>query len=148
MVDVLVAVLVVDKILQEMEQENKNKKKKRIWVKKWMQKKTKWSSSHLVTELRLTCPEDYRNYLRMSGDTYDELLAKVKPFIERQNTFMRDSISPNERLSATLRFLATGRSYSDMRFSTFIAKSTLSSIIIETCQVIRKVLKHFIVVRT
>lgn len=52
-------------------------------------------------------PADYRNYLRMTEDTYQELLCLVSPLIERQSTVMRNPISPHERLSATLRFLAT-----------------------------------------
>ncbi|VEN41894.1 unnamed protein product [Callosobruchus maculatus] len=34
---------------------------------------------------------------------------------------MRQSISPHERLTATLRFLATGRSYEDLKFSVAIS---------------------------
>ncbi|VEN34344.1 unnamed protein product [Callosobruchus maculatus] len=34
---------------------------------------------------------------------------------------MRQSISPQERLTATLRFLAAGRSYEDLKFSVAIS---------------------------
>ena len=50
-------------------------------------------------------PDDWRNYLRMDEDAYNQLLHLVTPIIERQNTVMRESISPHERLSATLRYL-------------------------------------------
>jgi hypothetical protein len=54
---------------------------------------------------------------------------------------MRQAIPPEERLIATLRFLATGRSYEDLKFSTGIAAQTLGYIIPETCKVIFDVLK-------
>jgi hypothetical protein len=49
---------------------------------------------------------------------------------------MRKAISPHERLSATLRFLATGRSCKDLEFTTIMSKQILSEIIPETCRAI------------
>ena len=44
----------------------------------------------------------------MSTADFEFLLEKVTPLIEKENTIMRESISAAERLSVTLRFLATG----------------------------------------
>lgn len=74
-------------------------------------------------------------------DTYIYLLELVTPHIKKENTCMRAAISPHERLTATLRFLATGRSYKDLEFTTIISKQSLSEIIPETCEAIYKVLK-------
>ncbi|KAL4126197.1 hypothetical protein QTP88_010423 [Uroleucon formosanum] len=49
--------------------------------------------------------------------------------------------SLEERFIATLRFLATGRSYEDLKFSTGIAAQTLGSIIPETCKAIYEILQ-------
>lgn len=54
---------------------------------------------------------------------------------------MRQAISPLKRLTATLRFLAIGRNYKDLEFSSIISKQALSDIIPETCEAIYKVLK-------
>jgi len=54
---------------------------------------------------------------------------------------MRQAIHAEERLIATLRFLATGRSYEDLKFSTEIAAQTLGSIIPKTCKAIYEILK-------
>jgi len=80
----------------------------------------------------------------MDEETYVELLKLVSPFIVKKDTVMRKAISPHERLSATLRFLATGRSFKDMEFSTAISKPALCKIIPETCEAIYKVLKKYI----
>lgn len=93
-----------------------------------------------MKELKLN-PDDWRNYMRMDESTYLQLLNLVTPLITCKDTTTRKSISPHERLSATLRYLATGRSLQDLRFSALIATSTLSGIIPETCDAIYKALK-------
>lgn len=80
----------------------------------------------------------------MDSETYDELLEKVRPLIEKKDTIMRDAISANERLSATLRFLASGQTFEDLKFLTAISPQSLGIIIIETCSAIVKVLKEYI----
>jgi hypothetical protein len=60
---------------------------------------------------------------------------------------MRNSISASQRLSATLRFLATGQAFEDLKFTTAIAPQTLSGIVLETCKAIIWALKDNIKVR-
>jgi hypothetical protein len=54
---------------------------------------------------------------------------------------MRRDITPHERLSATIRFLATGITYEDLKFSAAISPQALGVIIPETCAEIYEVLK-------
>ncbi|XP_008185984.1 uncharacterized protein LOC103310221 [Acyrthosiphon pisum] len=65
----------------------------------------------------------------------------IQPHITKQDTIMRQAIPAEQRLIATLRFLATGRSYEDLKFSTGIAAQTLGYIIPETCRAIYEVLR-------
>jgi len=53
------------------------------------------------------------------------LLTKVSPYIKKNNMCLRDAISPKRRLIATMRYLATGRSFEDMKFSTGISPQSL-----------------------
>ena len=53
---------------------------------------------------------------------------------------MRDAFSAEERLSATLRFLATRESYKDLKFNTVISPQLLG-IIPEVCTAIYEELK-------
>lgn len=125
-----------------------SKKKRSKWAKEWLLKRKQFSHVNLLCELRLE-PGDWFNYLRMDEETYLELLTLVTPLIQRQDTFMRQSISPHERLTATLRFLATGRSYEDLKFSVAISPQALGQIIPETCNAIYSVLKrNYLKVRT
>lgn len=95
----------------------------------------------LIRHLREHFPEDYKNYLRMDSLSFNHLLCLVKDKITKTDTVMRQAISAEEKLAATLRFLATGRSYEDLKFSTGISAPALSILIPETCKAIYDVLK-------
>lgn len=127
----------------------KTRTKRSKWSKEWLLKRQRYSHTTLLMELATSEENDFRNYLRMDLDTYNELLSLVTPLLLKQDTCMRKSISPHERLSATLRYLATGRSYEDLKFTTLISKQALSLIIPETCEAIISVLKKdYLKVRT
>lgn len=119
---------------------SKKRRKRSTWCKNWLQKRSEYTHTNLLKEL-CSDPSDYRNYLRMSEEVYNKLLSLVTPLIQKKNTVMRTSISPHERLTATLRFLATGRSYECMKYSTIISPQALGKIIPETCEAIYTVLK-------
>jgi len=53
---------------------------------------------------------------------------------------MRRAITPHERLGVTLRFLATGRSYLDLKLSAAVSPQALGVIFPETCAAIYEVL--------
>jgi hypothetical protein len=50
-----------------------------------------------------------------------------------KNTVVRGALCAEERLSVTLRCLATGNSYKDLKFSAAISPHLLSPVIHETC---------------
>jgi len=118
----------------------KKRKKRSKWVKDWKLNRN-FSDIQLLRELEENNPDDYRNYLRMDSQDFKLLLELIGPKIEKQNTVMRMAITAEERLIATLRFLATGRSYEDLKFSTCISAPSLSYIIPETCKEIFEALK-------
>lgn len=77
----------------------------------------------------------------MVEHTYFVLLNLGTPLIIKKNTKLREAISPHERLTATLRYLATGRNYEDLKFTAAISAQSLGQIIPETCSAIYKVLR-------
>jgi hypothetical protein len=54
----------------------------------------------------------------MNEETYLNLLPLLTPLIKMQCMIMREAATPHERLPATLRFLETGGSYEDLKYST------------------------------
>jgi hypothetical protein len=87
-----------------------------------------------MQELSTEDPKGFQNFLRMGKTDFHELLAKVTPHVQRQDTWMREAISAAERLSITLRYLATGDSCHSLEYLYRIPVSTLSTLIPETCQ--------------
>jgi len=61
--------------------------------------------------MSLTDTASYRNFLRMDNESFTILLHDVSPLISKLETNMRQPISAEERLSVTLRYLATGKFY-------------------------------------
>jgi hypothetical protein len=86
-------------------------------VKEWYKKLGKYTRLKLLREISDTRAEcDYQNYYRMNGRLFNELLKKFTPYLTRKDTVMRDCLSVEEGLALTLRFLATGRAFQDMKF--------------------------------
>lgn len=119
---------------------NISNKRRRCWVKTWMDR-NRYGHMPLLHELCDNFPMDFRNYLRMDFASFRILLDLVSPIISKQDTKMRESISAEERLITTLRYLATGRSFEDLKFSTGISSPSLCKIIPETCKAIYEVLR-------
>lgn len=128
-------------------EKNDKKTQRSVWAKEWLMKRSKYSHINLLSELKLFL-KDWHNYLRMDEQSYLNLLSLVTPLIKKKDTVMRQAISPHERLTATLRFLATGRTYEDLKYSTIISPQALGYIIPETCEAIYQALhRDFLKVR-
>ena len=90
----------------------KKKKRKQVWTRPWLKRRLSFGAYHcLMEELRVEDPRALKFFLRMERPQFDELLGKVENVIVKQDTVMRESISPAERLAITLRFLASGKHY-------------------------------------
>lgn len=83
----------------------------------------------------------------MSKSDFEYLLQNVGPFIEKQDTNLRSAVTAETRLAITLRYLATGDSYSSLSYTFRVSKQLISRIIPEVCKNIKRVLKNYIQVR-
>ncbi|CAN7995609.1 unnamed protein product [Ixodes hexagonus] len=95
---------------------------------------------HLVRDMRLDNGSDFFQYFRMTRQRFDQLLALVGPQLQREATPWRKPISPAERLSLTIRYLAHGSSQRICASCYRIGRSTTSLIIGETCRALHRVL--------
>ncbi|KAG0715169.1 hypothetical protein GWK47_012565 [Chionoecetes opilio] len=77
----------------------------------------------------------------MSKDNFVKLLNLVSPLIRKQDTKLRKAVSPAQRLSVTLRYLATGESRRSLEFQYRISHNLISSIIPEVCDALFAVLR-------
>jgi hypothetical protein len=60
------------------------------------------ASKTLLVEWTSKDPDMYKNQLRVSRKQFFELLSKVKPYIEKQDTDMRECISAHVKLMIVL----------------------------------------------
>ena len=73
-----------------------------MWTKKWLLDRDRYTHLNLLSFVRNGSPEDYKNYLRMSDENVQKLIADLKPLIAKQDTVMRNAIKPEARIAATL----------------------------------------------
>ena len=76
--------------------------KRRFWVHPYL--KNNNDKRLFIAAKQMTESDDkFRSFYRMSKATFNELLQIVAPLIQKQNTNMRECVSPEERIMITLR---------------------------------------------
>ena len=80
--------------------------------------------------------EMFFNYMRMSKKSYTELRDLVNQDLKSEGNNFRKPISAEEKLVVTLRYLATGSSFSAMSAPFHMSKQVISNIVPKTCDII------------
>ncbi|XP_066969032.1 uncharacterized protein [Macrobrachium rosenbergii] len=119
-------------------------RKKRRWVKDCDRKRPHDSHVDLLNEFKFSGSRDIGQFIRMDSESFGELLEMVRPVIAKKNTVMRDAIPASQRLSVTLRYLATGSSFGDLKSSSAISPQSIGQIVMETCKALIHCLKGYI----
>lgn len=105
--DEVLAVVIAERIIQR--RRRRRERRQRIWQRPFLTLHIQQGAYHnLLRELEEEEREGYRNFLRMSPQQFHLILSRVEPLLRRKNTNFRRAIDAPERLSITLRFLATG----------------------------------------
>ena len=65
----------------------------------------------------------------MDVDHFEELVHPLSPFLQKQDTNMRECISPEERCCVTLRYLASGESFRSLEYQFRISEKAISYIV-------------------
>lgn len=143
----LLTVIIAATLTLANRQRRHGRRPRSVWVSRLLsQRDTRgvWHNiiPHLETVTGSRVRGTFSNYFRMDEACFQELLTRVSPLIRRTDTVMRPAILPQQRLAVTLRYLATGCSFTDLYYNFRISVSALSSIIPETCQAIYTTLKN------
>lgn len=88
----------------------------------------------LMERFRTEFPDKHRTTMRVTKESFDELLEYVRPQVEKQDTHLRPSIPAEQRLCVTLLYLATGDSIHTLHLFFRMGESTIRNIIYDTCQ--------------
>ncbi|XP_044133206.1 uncharacterized protein LOC122925927 [Bufo gargarizans] len=121
---------------QPMLEEEPERRRRRHWIHPIVAQRIQKGQFHtLYNDLRQD-PFKFHNFCRMSMESFDHLLTSLHPDLNFRDTSMRRSISAEQRLIVTLRFLATGNSFASLHFEFLLGISTISGIVCHTCKVI------------
>ena len=112
-----------------------------MWTREWIKRREELGAYHtLFRELAAEDILGFGEYMRMPHAKFLALVEVVGPLLTKQETHMRTSIAPNERLALAIGYLATGETFQSLSFQFRIGKSTVSQILMEVCDAIYQVL--------
>ncbi|KAK3784021.1 hypothetical protein RRG08_025215 [Elysia crispata] len=98
---------------QELRVKDERPRKQRKWSKNLLLQRRNYGHANLLKEIRVSEPEDFRDFLRVDAQFFDELFSLFEPLIRKKDTMMRSSSPPSERLSTTLRSTTSVRGTRD-----------------------------------
>ena len=108
-----------------------------VWVKRWVGRREQQQPLHtMFRELSVEDPDNLRSFIRVDYDTFQFLVRRVGPRIQKAWTNFRRPISPVERMLLTLRFLCEGGIYRSKQFDSRTPHNTMSVIIKQVCDAI------------
>ena len=98
----------------------------------------------LLNKLRMEDAICFRNFTRLTPIDFEELLLMVGGQITKEDTKFRETIPASLRLAITLRFLASGDSFTSLMYTFRISKQAISRIVPEVCEAIISALKQYV----
>lgn len=64
----------------------------------------------------------FAHYFRLPEQLFNELVMKVAPLVQKQDTQMRPAVDVRTRVGCTLRYLATGETMSNLHYEFRLGK--------------------------
>ncbi|CAH2010300.1 unnamed protein product [Acanthoscelides obtectus] len=110
----------------------RDKKRRLCWINEILSRRNLLGEFHHLHDDLLNDPQKFFDYYRMSLDTFQYILSAIESSIAKDSNF-RETIRPVERLSVTLRYLATGASFKTLGYSFRMSDVTVGRIVKETC---------------
>lgn len=113
----------------------RRKRKRKHWVHPLRQLQPQ-QGTFVATKGLMNDPAKFLSYYRMLPETFQQLLSIVGPRLQKQDTNFRLSVSSEERLLITLRYLASGSSFHAMSFTFLRGETTIGKIVHEGCKIL------------
>ena len=96
-----------------------------MWVRPWLlQREERGAYHNIMADLYATDIPGFTNYMRMTPEFFEMMKTRLEPRLARQATNYRAPISVGEKLALTIRYLATGESYTSLSCQFRVGRST------------------------
>ena len=95
-----------------------------MWVRPWLLQREERGAYHsIMAELYATDIPGFTNFMRKTLKFFEMIKTRLEPRLARQATSYRAPISVGEKLALTIRYLATGESYTSLSCPSFYQRS-------------------------
>ena len=109
-----------------------------MWVRPWLlQREERGAYHNIMAELYATDIPGFTNFMRMTPEFFEMIKTRLEPRLARQATNYRAPISVGEKLALTIRYLATGESYTSLSCQFTVGRSTINKFLPEVCRAIQ-----------
>lgn len=135
-----VAFILINRIIKKRRQQKL--KRRRYWIQTLYKNRLLYNGNELYQELINDGVE--KNFARITAEELDLLCSNLQSRLQRNDTNWRRAITVREKILLTLRFLATGDSYTSLQYLFRISKQSISKIVPEVCDAIIEHLKDHV----
>ena len=113
-------------------------RRRHMWVRPWqLQREERGAYHNIMADLYATDIPGFTNYMRMTPEFFEMIKTRLEQHLARQATNYRAPISVGEKLALTIRYLATGESYTSSSCQFRVVRSTISKFLPEVCRAIQ-----------
>ena len=115
----------------------RRRRRRKIWARKWLTRRSLLGDfEQLMEEMNKEDERGFRNFMRIKPDLFQEMVHRLTPRLKKMTTNMRSPLPVGLKLAVTLRFLATGDSFTSLQYSFRVSKSAISRFLPLVCQAI------------
>ena len=110
----------------------RRRRRHRWWVRPWLtvERRLQYGQYEtLMQELRNEDVISFKRYMRITPDMFDEILQRVAPRIQKQDTRFRSALPAGLKLAITIRYMACGDTYTSLAYDFRTASETICHLI-------------------
>ena len=114
-----------------------------VWARQWLLRRELYGDyENLLWELHREDHRGFKTYIRITPAFFEEMVARVTPAVQKHDTRLRKALPVGLKLAVTLRFLATGNTYTSLGFSFRTSTSAISLFVPVVCRALIASYKH------